>query len=244
MGSDTPIANSVANVLVVEDDRRFAAVLRRRMEEEHFMVHVAYDGEAALQAVRERYFDVIVLDVLLPGVDGFEVCRHLRQEEQQVPVVMMTALGSVDDRVQGLSLGADDYIVKPFSLRELVARIHAILHRARGPASTFLSAGGLHIDLMARRAWRGQAILELSPREFDVLVLFVKHPGIVLTRQTILAAVWGAGASVSVNIVNQYVAHLRKKIDQPFDCSSLETIHGVGWRLQPLEVAGCLSGSG
>ncbi len=241
-GGEITGITGIGRVLVVEDDQHFAGVLRRRLEEDHFTVQTVSTGEAALEAMREKYFDVVVLDVLLPGMDGFEVCRCLRREREQVPIIMMTALGSIDHRIQGFTLGADDYIVKPFSLRELVARVHAILHRSRGPVSTFFSAGDLHVDLMSRRAWRGQVILELSPREFDVLVMFVRHPGIVLTRETILAGVWGRGTNVSSNVVDQYVAHLRKKVEQPFGSASLETLHRVGWRLQLPMLVKCLSG--
>ena len=223
---------SPAEVLVVEDDHGFAQILRRRLLEEGFGVQVVGDGEAALELLARARFDAVVLDLLLPGVDGFEVCRRIREGRCWVPVVMVTALGGIDDRMQGFELGADDYLVKPFVLEELVARLHVVLRRRHGSADAFLSAGDLRLDLMSRRAFREDVALDLAPKEFDLLELFVRHADIVVTRQTILIAVWGRDAAVSKNVVDQYVAHLRKKIDRPFGRSDLETVYGVGWRLR------------
>ncbi len=217
---------------MVEDDHGFAQILRRRLLEEGFGVQVVGDGEAALELLARARFDAVVLDLLLPGVDGFEVCRRIREGRCWVPVVMVTALGGIDDRMQGFELGADDYLVKPFVLEELVARLHVVLRRRHGSADAFLSAGDLRLDLMSRRAFRDDVALDLAPKEFDLLELFVRHADIVVTRQTILIAVWGRDAAVSKNVVDQYVAHLRKKIDRPFGRSDLETVYGVGWRLR------------
>lgn len=221
-----------AEVLVVEDDHGFAQILRRRLGEEGFSVQVVGDGEAALELMARARFDVVVLDLLLPGVDGFEVCRRLRQDRRWVPVVMVSALGGIDDRMHGFELGADDYLVKPFVLQELVARLHVVLRRQHGSAEAFLTAGDLRLDLMSRRAFRGNVALDLAPREFDLLELLVRHAEIVVTRQTILIALWGRDAAVSKNVVDQYVAHLRKKVDRPFGRADLETVYGVGWRLR------------
>ncbi|MDA8072953.1 MAG: response regulator transcription factor [Actinomycetota bacterium] len=232
-GSAAPAPSSLpAEVLVVEDDHGFAQILRRRLLEEGFGVQVVGDGEAALELLARARFDAVVLDLLLPGVDGFEVCRRIREGRCWVPVVMVTALGGIDDRMQGFELGADDYLVKPFVLEELVARLHVVLRRRHGSADAFLSAGDLRLDLMSRRAFREDVALDLAPKEFDLLELFVRHADIVVTRQTILIAVWGRDAAVSKNVVDQYVAHLRKKIDRPFGRSDLETVYGVGWRLR------------
>ena len=217
---------------MVEDDHGFAQILRRRLLEEGFGVQVVGDGEAALELLARARFDAVVLDLLLPGVDGFEVCRRIREGRCWVPVVMVTALGGIDNRMQGFELGADDYLVKPFVLEELVARLHVVLRRRHGSADAFLSAGDLRLDLMSRRAFREDVALDLAPKEFDLLELFVRHADIVVTRQTILIAVWGRDAAVSKNVVDQYVAHLRKKIDRPFGRSDLETVYGVGWRLR------------
>ena len=217
---------------MVEDDHGFAQILRRRLLEEGFGVQVVGDGEAALELLARARFDAVVLDLLLPGVDGFEVCRRIREGRCWVPVVMVTALGGIDDRMQGFELGADDYLVKPFVLEELVARLHVVLRRRHGSADAFLSAGDLRLDPMSRRAFREDVALDLAPKEFDLLELFVRHADIAVTRQTILIAVWGRDAAVSKNVVDQYVAHLRKKIDRPFGRSDLETVYGVGWRLR------------
>lgn len=237
--SAMPIASmpsmSPAEVLVVEDDHGFAQILLRRLSEEGFRVQVVGDGEAALELMARARFDVVVLDLLLPGVDGFEVCRRLRQDRRWVPVVMVTALGGIDDRMHGFELGADDYLVKPFVLQELVARLQVVLRRQKGAGEAFLTAGDLRLDLMSRRAWRGTVALGLAPREFDLLELFVLHADIVVTRQTILISVWGRDAAVSKNVVDQYVAHLRKKVDRPFGRANLETVYGVGWRLRTPE---------
>lgn len=220
---------------MVEDDHGFAQILRRRLGEEGFGVQVVGDGEAALELMARARFDVVVLDLLLPGVDGFEVCRRLRQDRRWVPVVMVSALGGIDDRMHGFELGADDYLVKPFVLEELVARLHVVLRRQHGPAEAFLTAGDLRLDLMSRRAFRGTVALDLAPREFDLLELLVRHADIVVTRKTILIALWGRDAAVSKNVVDQYVAHLRKKVDRPFGRCDLETVYGVGWRLRVRE---------
>ena len=149
-----------------------------------------------------------------------------------MPVVMVTALGGIDDRMHGFELGADDYLVKPFVLKELVARLHAVLRRQHWPGDAFLGAGDLRLDVMSRRAFRGSVALDLTPKEFDLLELLVRHAEIVVTRQTILITLWGRDTPVSKNVVDQYVAHLRKKVDRPFGRCDLETVYGVGWRLR------------
>ena len=221
-----------AEVLVVEDDHGFAQILRRRLGEEGFSVQVVGDGEAALELMARARFDVVVLDLLLPGIDGFEVCRRIRQERCWVPVVMVTALGGIDDRMHGFELGADDYLVKPFVLQELVARLHAVMRRQQGSAAVFLTVGDLRLDVMSRRAFWGTVALDLTPREFDLLELFVRHADIVVTRDMILTALWGRGAAVSKNVVDQYVTHLRKKVDWSSGRCDLVTVYGVGWRLR------------
>ncbi len=223
---------SSAEVLIVEDDHGFAQILQRRLREEGFGVQVVGDGEAALELMARNRFDVVVLDMLLPGVDGFEVCRRLRQIRRWVPVVMVTALGGIDDRIHGFEFGAEDYLVKPFVLQELVARLHVVLRRRHGSAEALLTAGDLRLDLMSRRAFRGSTALELSSKAFDLLELLVRHADIVVTRQTILIALWGREAVVSKNVVDQYMAQLRKKVDRPFGRSDLETVYGIGWRLR------------
>ena len=153
-----------------------------------------------------------------------------------MPVVLVSALGGIDERMQGFELGADDYLVKPFVLEELVARLHVVLRRQLGSGSAFLRVGDLRLDVVSRRAWRCDVAIELAPKECDLLELLIRHAGVVVTRQTILIALWGRNAAVSKNVVDQYVAHLRRKVDRPFGRSDLQTVHGVGWRLQTPEM--------
>ena len=226
-----PADGTAASLLVVEDDEELAASVADRLHEEGFVVTTVFDGETALDVLARRRFDAVVLDIMLPGAGGFEVCRRLRQERRRVPILMVTALASLDDRMTGFDVGADDYLVKPFDLGELAARLRAVLRRDHGPDVSYLAVGDLRADVLTRRAWRGPTELSLTPREFAVLELFLRHPGVVLTRRTILGAVWGRADTPSDNVVDQYVAHLRRKIDRPFGRSDLQTLHRVGWRL-------------
>lgn len=223
-------------VLVVEDDHGYAKILRWRLREEGFHVQVVNDGEAALELTARARFDVMVLDLLLPGVNGFEVCRRLRQRRCTTPVVMVTAMGGIDDRLRGFALGVDDYLVKPFVLQELVARVRVALRRTLGSADVSLVIGDFHLDVTTQQAFRGNVALHLTPKEFELLELLVRHAGIVVTRQMILASVWGRESAVSTNVVDQYVALLRKKIDRPFGTTDIETVYGVGWRLRISDV--------
>src|SRR5215469_10048969 len=192
-------------VLVVEDETRMARLLKRGLEEEGHAVDIAADGPEGLWLATENDYAAIVLDVMLPGFDGFELCGRLRAAGVWVPVLMLTARDAVADRVRGLDVGADDYLVKPFSLLELAA---------------------------SKRAWRGKTELRLSPKEFSLLELFLRHPGAVLTRSQILEAAWDFAYDGTSNVVDQYVTYLRKKIDVPFGRHDLETVRGMGYRLR------------
>lgn len=218
-------------VLVVEDEVRTAALLRRGLEEEGYAVDVAVDGPGSVWQAVEFGYDVVVLDVLLPGFDGFEVCRRLRIGGCWAPVLMLTARDAVADRVRGLDAGADDYLTKPFSFAELSARLRALIRRGARERPAVLQAGGLRLDPASRRAWRGEVELELSPKEFVLLELFLRHPGEVLTRTRILEHVWDYAYDGNSNIIDQYVAYLRRKIDRPFGMEQLETVRGAGYRL-------------
>jgi two-component system OmpR family response regulator len=218
-------------VLVVEDEVRTAALLRRGLEEEGYAVDVAVDGPDAVWQAGEFGYDVVVLDVLLPGLDGFEVCRRLRDGDCWAPVLMLTARDAIADRVRGLDAGADDYLTKPFSFAELSARLRALIRRGTRERPTVLQAGDLRLDPASRRSWRGDAELELSPKEFMLLELFLRHAGEVLTRTRILEHVWDFAYDGTSNIVDQYVAYLRRKIDRPFGEQQLETVRGAGYRL-------------
>jgi two-component system OmpR family response regulator len=218
-------------VLVVEDDVRMAAAIRRGLRFEGLIVDIAPDGVTALQTVQASDYDAIVLDVMMPGLDGFETCRRLRSDGVWVPVLMLTARDAVDDRVRGLDGGADDYMVKPFSLAELTARLRARARRGPIERPTVLEVGGLRLDPAARRAWRGDEEVSLSAKEFRLLEVFMRHPGEVLTRYQLLEQAWDYDYENRSNIVDVYVRYLRDKVDRPFGASQLQTVRGAGYRL-------------
>jgi two-component system, OmpR family, response regulator len=220
-------------VLVVEDESKLAALLARGMVEEGHQADVARHGEEALALARSRRYDVIVLDVMLPGLDGFAVCRRLREEGDWTPVLMLTARDAVGDRVRGLDAGADDYLMKPFSFEELIARVRALGRRAPRERAAVLEVGDLRLDTTAHRAWRGQVELELSAREFALLEHFMRNPGAVLTRDQLLDGAWDLSFESRSNVVDVYVRYLREKVDRPFGRASIQTVRGVGYRLQP-----------
>jgi two-component system, OmpR family, response regulator len=222
-------------VLVVEDDTRMSRLLKRGLEEEGHAVDLAGDGPEGLWLATENPYAAIVLDVMLPGFDGFELCRKLRAAGVWVPVLMLTARDAVNDRVRGLDAGADDYLVKPFSLLELAARLRALVRRDDRARPVMLTDGDLKLDPASKRAWRGGAELQLSPKEFSLLELFLRHPGTVLTRSQILDAAWDFAYDGTSNVVDQYVTYLRKKIDVPFGRHDLETVRGMGYRLRHSE---------
>ncbi len=219
-------------VLVVEDEVRMSRVLKRGLEEEGHAVNLAADGPDGLWLATENQYAAIVLDVMLPGFDGFELCRKLRAVGVWPPVLMLTARDAVDDRVRGLDAGADDYLVKPFSLLELAARLRALARRDDRARPAVLSTAGLKLDPASKRAWRGSAELRLSAKEFALLELFLRHPGVVLTRSQIRDAAWDFAYNGSSNVVDQYVTYLRRKIDTPFGRHDLETVRGMGYRLR------------
>src|SRR5713226_6830508 len=218
-------------VLVIEDEVRMARLLKRALEEEGHAVDVAADGPDGLWLATENNYAAIVLDVMLPGFDGFELCRRLRAAGDWTPVLMLTARDAVDDRVRGLDAGADDYLVKPFSLLELGARLRALARRDDRARPAVLSEGDLHLDPAAKRAWRGQAELQLSPKEFTLLEFFLRHPGTVLTRSQILEAAGDFAYDGTSNVVDQYITYLRRKVDTPFGRQDIETVRGMGYRL-------------
>ena len=218
-------------VLVVEDETRMAGLLKRALQEEGHAVDVAVDGQEGLWLATENAYAAIVLDVMLPGLDGFEVCRRLRESGSWVPVLMLTARDAVDDRVRGLDAGADDYLVKPFSLLELAARLRALARRDGRSRPVILAEGDLRLDPAAKRAWRAGTELRLSPKEFALLEFFLRHPGRVLTRSQIIEAVWDFAYDGGSNVVDQYVNYLRRKIGR----DDIETVRGMGYRLRHAE---------
>ena len=219
-------------VLVVEDEVRTAALLRRGLSEAGYSVDIAVDGPDAVWRASEFSYDAVVLDVMLPGYDGLEVCRRLRDRGRWAPVLMLTARGDLAARVRGLDSGADDYLAKPFSFDELFARLRALIRRGAPERPTLVQCGDLRLDPATRRVWRGDTELGLSPKEFALLELFLRHPGQVLTRTRILEHVWDYSYDGVSNVVDQYVGYLRRKIDRPFGVSQLETVRGVGYRLR------------
>jgi two-component system, OmpR family, response regulator len=219
-------------VLVVEDDLKMASLLRRGLLEEGLAADVARTGDDALWMAEATEYDAIVLDVMLPGTDGFEVCRRLRESGRWSPVLMLTARDAVEDRVAGLDAGADDYLTKPFSFAELLARLRALARRAPLERPTVLEAGDLRLDPATRRAWRGDVEIGLTAKEFALLETFMRRPGEVLSRYQLLEHCWDYGYENRSNVVDVYVRYLREKVDRPFGRSSLETVRGAGYRFR------------
>jgi two-component system OmpR family response regulator len=219
-------------VLIVEDEVKMAGLIRRGLREDGMAADVAQRGEDALWMAGATDYDAIVLDVMLPGVDGFEVCRRLRADGVRSPVLMLTARDAVDDRVRGLDTGADDYLVKPFSFAELAARLRALARRGPIERPVVLAAGDLHLDPAGRRVWRGETDIALSAREFALLETLMRHPGQVLDRLQLLDHVWDGEYENRSNVIDVYVRYLREKVDRPFGVESIETVRGAGYRLR------------
>jgi two-component system OmpR family response regulator len=219
-------------VLVVEDEKKLGELLGRGLREEGYAADVADRGEEALWMARAVPYDAIVLDVMLPGADGFEICRRLRRDGVWTPVLMLTARDAVDDRVVGLDAGADDYLTKPFSFEELLARLRALTRRAPAERPPVLEVDDLRLDPAAHRAWRGDRELVLSAKEFALLELFMRRRGVTLTRTQLLDGAWDISFESRSNVVDVYIRYLREKIDRPFGRDSIETVRGVGYRLR------------
>jgi two-component system OmpR family response regulator len=228
-------------ILVVEDEAKMAALLRRGLTDHGLAADVAGRGEDALWMAAATAYDAIVLDVMLPGIDGFATCRRLREAEVWAPVLMLTARDALEDRVAGLDGGADDYLVKPFAFDELLARLRALVRRGPAERPAVLAAGDLTLDPASRRVRRGDADIALSAREFAMLEAFMRRPGRVLSRFQLLEAVWDGGYENRSNVVDVYVRYLRDKVDRPFGVCSIETVRGVGYALRA--DGGCSRGS-
>jgi two-component system, OmpR family, response regulator len=219
-------------VLVVEDEPKLAGLLARGLREEGHPTDVAANGDDAVWMARATAYDAIVLDVMLPAKDGFEVCRELRAVDVWTPVLFLTARGAAADRVVGLDAGGDDYLAKPFSFPELLARLRALTRRGAVERPTVLRVGSLRLDPAAHKVWRGDTEIELSAKEFTLLEVFMRRPGKVLTRLELLERGWDMAYESRSNVVDVYVRYLREKVDRPFGCDSLETVRGVGYRLR------------
>jgi two-component system OmpR family response regulator len=219
-------------ILVVEDEVKMAGLLRRGLVEEGHAADVARTGDDAMWMAQAVDYDAIVLDVMLPGRDGIEVCRELREAGVWSPVLMLTARDGVEDRVAGLDAGADDYLPKPFSFAELLARLRAVARRGAPERPAIVAVGDLRIDPATRQAWRGETEIHLSGKEFALLETFMRRPGQVLSRLQLLEHAWDYAYENRSNVVDVYVRYLRDKIDRPFARDSLETVRGVGYRLR------------
>jgi two-component system, OmpR family, response regulator len=219
-------------VLIVEDELRMASLIRRGLLAEGLAADLAPNGEDALWMAQAHDYDAIVLDVMLPGIDGFETCRRLRESDVWAPVLMLTARDAVEDRVAGLDTGADDYLVKPFAFAELLARLRALIRRGDPERPNVLQVGDLTLDPAAREVRRSGEEIQLSAKEFSLLETFMRRPGEALSRLHLLEHAWDFAYENRSNVVDVYIRHLRRKIDEPFGRRSLETVRGVGYRLR------------
>lgn len=219
-------------ILVVEDEPKLGGLLRRGLTEEGHAVDLAVTGDDALWMAGAVEYDVVILDLMLPGIDGIEVCRRLRADGVWTPVLMLTARDAVDDRVLGLDAGADDYLPKPFAFAEVLARLRALVRRGAGERPVVLGAAGLRLDPAAHRVTRDGVEISLSAKEFALLEAFMRHPGEVLSRYRLLELAWDMAFESRSNVVDVYVRYLRQKIDRPFGSDSIETVRGAGYRFR------------
>jgi DNA-binding response OmpR family regulator len=218
-------------LLLVEDDVKIAAAVKRGLEAEGFQVQVATDGDDGLWLATEAAFDLVVLDIMLPGRNGFQICAELRRAGRWMPILMLTAKDGDLDEAEALDTGADDYLTKPFSFPVLVARVRALLRRAGGRLAEPVTAAGLTLDRTRHRVWRGSTPLELTSREFDVLEFLMRRPGQALAKHEILDGVWPYDFEGDPNIVEVYMGYLRRKVDAPFGVTTIDTVRGVGYRV-------------
>ena len=222
-------------VLVIEDDTRLSRSLKRGLEAEGFAVDVAADGNEGLWMASGVDYDAIVLDILLPGSNGYKVCSELRERENWTPILMLTAKDGEQDHAEALDTGADDFLTKPFSLVVLLAHLRALIRRGRRERPTVLAVDDLHLDPAQHRCWRGNTEIALTPRQFALLEYLMRHPGEVVSKAALLDHVWDFAFDGEPNIIEVYISHLRKKIDQPFGRNTIRTVRGVGYILHPRE---------
>lgn len=224
-------------VLVVEDEKKLAGFIRKGLEEHGFAVTISHNGDEAHTLMRVEPFDLIVLDIMLPGRDGLSILKSLRDRKNTVPVILVTARAEQNERVEGLNLGADDYIAKPFYIDELIARVQAVLRRTSGEQLSVLRAGDLSVNLITREVRRGKDEITLPPREFSLLEYLMRSPGRVFTRSQILEHVWGYSFDPGTNLVDVCIQRLRSQIDSSRSDSLIEAVRGVGYRFRKLEEA-------
>ena len=223
-------------ILLVEDEDRIAAFIRRGLQEELYTVDVVRDGAEALDIALATVYDLIILDVRLPGRDGMAVCRELRAQGKKTPILMLTARDSVDDRVRGLDAGADDYLIKPFAFQELLARLRALARRPAAVQDDILRLENLTLDTRTHQARRDAQPIDLSAREYRLLEFLIRHPGQVLTRTQIAEHIWGYDFDANSNVVDVYIRYLRRKVDDPFEPKLIQTVRGVGYKLEASHV--------
>jgi two-component system copper resistance phosphate regulon response regulator CusR len=225
------------NILIIEDEKKVAQALQKGLESEHFQAHVALTGEEGFYLVASREFDLIILDLMLPGRDGLEILRTLRKTDTRTPVLILTAKDTLGDKILGLDLGADDYLVKPFAFPELTARIRALLRRGRSDQASKLKVGDLEMDLVRRSAVRGQQAVSLTAMEFEILEYLLRNQGHVVTREMLAEEVWEETerATPLDNVIDVHIGRLRKKVDEPFPTKLLHTVRGVGFILTERE---------
>ena len=220
-------------ILIIEDEEHLAAAVAKGLAAEGYVVEVVANGTEGLERARQQDFDLIVLDILLPGTNGFKICATLRAEGSWVPILMLTAKDGELDEAEALDTGADDFLAKPFSFVVLLARIRALLRRGRRERLAVLAAGDLTLDPTEHRCRRGDVVVELTPREFSLLEFLMHRAGEAVSKQDIIHHVWGKGFEGDPNIVEVYVGYLRRKVDLAFDRAALETVRGIGYRLDP-----------
>ncbi len=219
-------------ILVVEDEVKITRFIKKGLEMDHYTVETAYDGEEALEKIEINDYDLIILDIMLPKVDGIEVCRRVRENKIEAPIIMLTARDTVDDRVKGLDAGADDYLVKPFAFGELLARIRALLRREKSTKSTKLKVADLTLNPATHEVFRGNKEIYLSSKEYRLLDYMMRRPGNVCTRTMIGEHIWGYNFNDDSNVIDVYISYLRKKIDSGFNSKLIHTIRDVGYKIQ------------
>lgn len=220
-----------AHILIVEDEKKISALIRKGLEEDDYTVIQAYDGEKAEQLINEEHFDLVILDIMLPKKDGLEILSDLRKQNNELPVLMLTAKGTVDDRVCGLDSGADDYLVKPFAVTELLARVRSLLRRKKGTdtSAITLTIADLTLDLVAHKAVRDGKVIDLTSKEFALLEYFIRNKNKILNRSSITEHIWNYNFDTGTNIIDVYINHLRTKIDGGFSKKLLHTVRGIGY---------------
>ncbi len=216
-------------VLLIEDEKKIAAFARKGLEAQGFVVDTSYHGDEGYALAVTRPYDALVLDIMLPGKDGLSILRNLRERKMAVPVILLTARSELNERLEGLNLGADDYLTKPFHIEELIARLHAVTRRAAGSSQSVLAVADLNVNLLTRKVTRGDQAIELTAREFSLLEHLLRSPGRVLTRVEICERVWDYNFDPGTNLVEVYVQRLRKKVDGDFAKKLIETVRGVGY---------------